>query len=153
MSSSPDLQSSSSAAHEAANPSYRPYHPRWYRKPYPILWWLEKLAYKKFMLRELTSLAVAYAAVLLMVQISALSRGAAAYERFETVLRSPLALLFHTIVLLLLLFHSITWLNLAPKALVVRLGRRRIPNRAVLAGHYFGWLAATVLLFFFLVGS
>ena len=49
------------------------------------------------------------------------------------------------VMLALLLFHSVTWFNLAPKALVVRLGRRRIPDALVLSGHYAAWLAATAL--------
>ncbi len=128
-----------------ANPKYELYHPKWYRKNYPIFWWLEKLAYGKFITRELTSLAVGYAAVLLMLQVWVLSKGQATYERFLDSLTSTPVLIFHGVVLVFLLFHSVTWFNLAPKALVLRLGRRRIPDVIVLAGHYAAWLGATAL--------
>ena len=59
---------------EGANSSYRLYHPKWYRERYPIFWWLQKFAYGKFIVRELTSLAVGYAAVLLMKMTLAASR-------------------------------------------------------------------------------
>ena len=49
------------ATRRAGNPRYEPYHPKWYRKRVPIFWWLENLAYVKFITRELTSLAVGYA--------------------------------------------------------------------------------------------
>ena len=49
-----------------------------------------------------------------------LSRGPDAHGRFRELLESPAVLIFHGIVFIFLLFHSITWLNLAPKALVVR---------------------------------
>ena len=127
------------------NPKYELYHPKWYRKRYPIFWWLERLAYGKFITRELTSLAVGYAAVLLMLQVWVLSRGPATYERFQGFLGSTPVLIFHGVVLLFLLFHSVTWFNLAPKALVLRLGRRRVPDAIVLAGHYAAWLVATAL--------
>ncbi len=127
------------------NPKYELYHPKWYREDYPIFWWLENLAYGKFITRELTSMAVGYAAVLLMLQVWVLSKGQATYERFLDFLDSTPVLIFHGVVLVFLLFHSVTWFNLAPKALVLRLGRRRIPNAIVLAGHYAAWLVATAL--------
>lgn len=131
------------------NPDYKLYHPRWYRTRMPIFWWLGKLSYTKFIIRELTSLAVGYAAILLLVQIWALSRGH--YDRFESWLQTPFVLIVHGLVLLVLLFHSITWLNLAPSALVLRIGGRRIPDRAVLIAHYLGWIAASGLVYWYLV--
>ena len=120
-----DVRPSGLSERAAANAKYQPYHPKWYRKRYPIFWWLGRFAYGKFIARELTSLAVGYAAVLLL----------------------------HGFILCALLFHSITWLNLAPRALVLRLGRTRIPDAAVLAGHYAAWLGATALVVWYLVAS
>jgi fumarate reductase subunit C len=134
------------------NPKYELHHPKWYRKRLPIFWWLERFSYAKFITRELTSLAVGYTAMLLIAQVWFLSSGEQAYERFLSVLRSPAVLIFHGIVLLFLLFHSITWLNLAPKALVLRVGSKRLPDVAVLAGHYAAWLGATALLVWLVVG-
>ncbi len=139
--------------HGASNPKYERYHPKWYRKRYPIFWWLEKHAYRKFIARELTSVAVGYVAVMLILQVWVLARGEQAYERFVQFLRSPAVLVFHGVVLLFLLFHSVTWLNLAPKALVLRVGRKRVPDAGVLVGHYAAWLIATALLVWFLVAS
>lgn len=136
----------------ASNPGYRLYHPRWHRVRMPIFWWLKKASYSKFITRELTSLAVAYAAVLLLAQVWILSAGQEAHERFQAILRSGPVLVLHGLILLSLLFHTITWLNLAPRALVVRLGRLRIPDALVLAGHYGAWLAATALVAWYLLG-
>ena len=127
------------------NPKYQLYHPKWYRKDYPIFWWLEKLAYGKFIVREMTSLAVGYAAVFFMFQLWVLSQGQETYQHFLRHLTSTPVMIFHGVVLAFLLFHSVTWFNLAPKALVVRLGRWRIPDALVLSGHYAAWLAATAL--------
>jgi fumarate reductase subunit C len=134
------------------NSEYKLYHPKWHRMRMPIFWWLGKLSYTKFIARELTSLAVGYAAIMLLVQVWVLSRGRDAYERFIGWLQSPLALSLHTLVLLVLLFHTITWLNLAPKALVVRVGGRRMPEEAILFAHYVGWVAATLLVIWYLLG-
>lgn len=126
-------------------PAYELYRPRWYRRRMPIFWWLRKPAYVWFICRELTSLAVAYAALLLLVAVAALGRGEAAWEGLLERLASPYAVAGHAALLAALLFHTLTWLHLAPKAMVVRLGRRRLPDAAVLVGHYLGWAAASAL--------
>lgn len=131
------------------NPEYKLYHPKWYRERMPIFWWLEKLSYVKFIVRELTSLAVGYAAVLLTVQVWMAGRGEEA--RFTRFLQSPPVLIFHTLVFAALLFHSVTWLNLAPKAMVVRIGHRQVPPPIVLIAHYLAWLAASALLIWFFI--
>ena len=134
------------------NPKYDLYHPKSYRKRFPIFWWLGRFSYVKFITRELTSVAVAYAAILLITQVWFLSGGEQEYERFVSFLQAPAVLVFHGVVLLALLFHSVTWLNLAPKALVVHVGGKRLPDLAVLAGHYAAWLGATALLVWLVVG-
>ena len=135
------------------NPKYELYHPKWYRRRYPIFWWLGRPAYVKFITRELTCLAVGYAAVLLILQVWVLSRGEQAYERFLDFLQAPAVLVFHGLVLLSLLFHSVTWLLAAPKALVLRVRGKRLPDVAVLVAHYGAWLATTALVFWLLVKS
>lgn len=132
---------------EAVNPEYRLHHPKWHRRKIPIFWWLKKPSYMKFILRELTSLAVVYAVVLLLVQVVAVSRGEEAYARFLAFLELPGVVVLHASILLGLLFHTVTWLNLAPRALVLRLRGRRIPDRVILLAHYLGWLAVSALIF------
>ena len=127
------------------NPAYRRHHPKWHRARMPIFWWLRKATYFRFIARELTSVFVAYAAVLLLVQLRAVAAGPEALARFTAWLRLPPVAALHVVVLLALLFHTVTWLHLAPRAMVVRLGGRRVPDVAVLLGHYGAWLAASGL--------
>jgi len=37
-------------------------------------------------------------------------------------------------------FHAITWFNLAPSAMPVRLGGRRVPDAMVAAPSYVAWI-------------
>ena len=129
------------------NPEYRLHHPKWHRRKVPIFWWLKKWSYMKFILRELTSLAVLYAAVLLLVQVVAVSRGEEAYANFLAFLERPGVIAANISIILGLLFHTVTWLNLAPRALVLRLAGRRVPDRVILLAHYFGWLGVSALIF------
>ena len=70
----------------AARPLH-PYHPKWYRKRVSVWWWLESGSYTGFVLRELSAVAVAFFALVLIAQIRALARGPEAYARFTATLR------------------------------------------------------------------
>ena len=129
------------------NPEYRLHHPKWHRRKMPIFWWLKKWSYMKFILREMTSLAVVYAAVLLLLQVVAVARGEEAYANFLAFLARPGVVAANILITLGLLFHTVTWLNLAPRALVLRLAGRRVPDRVILLAHYLGWLAVSALIF------
>jgi fumarate reductase subunit C len=119
----------------------------------PIFWWLGKAAYVRFIVRELTSLAVAYASLFLLTLVLALGRGSAAYDALIAWCSRPWVIAFHGLVLLALLFHTVTWLGLAPKALVVRLGGRRVPDGGVVAAHYLAWAVASALVVYLLWGG
>lgn len=124
-----------------------------YRRRMPIFWWLRKAAYTKFIVRELTSLAVAYSAMLLLVFAGAAARGPEAFDAVGAWLGRPWVVAVNLLALLALLFHSVTWLNLAPKALVLKVGRRRLSDRAVIAAHYLAWIVASALVVWGLVGA
>jgi fumarate reductase subunit C len=130
----------------STNPEYTPFHPRWHRERIPIFWWVRNRRYMAFIARELTSVLVLYSGVLLVATLVAAAHGAEAFEAFLGWLARPWAIALHTFVLAGLLFHTITWLNLAPRALVLRVGGRRVPPRLVLAGHYAAWIGLSTLL-------
>jgi fumarate reductase subunit C len=51
--------------------------------------------------------------------------------------------LVNVVAFIFLLLHAVTWLNLAPRAIVPHIRGRRVPARAVLAGHYAAWLVVS----------
>ncbi|MFQ5678272.1 MAG: fumarate reductase subunit C [Gemmatimonadota bacterium] len=138
---------------EPLNPGYTKYHPRWHRRRVPIFWWLGKPSYTWFIARELTSLSVAYAAIVLLLQIWSLTRGPEAYDEFSSWLRNGLVVAWHSVVLLALLLHSTTWFSLAPKALALRFAGRRLPGILVLLMHYAAWLVASGFVAWLLLGG
>jgi succinate dehydrogenase subunit C len=128
----------------SVDPHYTLYHPRWYRRRVSVWWWLQKRAYTTFVLRELTSVFVAYFALLVLWQLRALGQGPEAYGAFLARLKTPPFLVLDAIAFLFVLFHAITWLNLTPKAMVVRLRGTRVPDWAILGANYAAWLVLSV---------
>ena len=95
--------------------AYTEYHPRWYRKDVSTWWWLGRWPYLKFILREISSVFVAWSVVVLLLQLRSLSRGPQAYADFEKWLRNPLILLLNLITLFFVVFHAVTWFNRAQR--------------------------------------
>jgi fumarate reductase subunit C len=118
-----------------------------------VWWWLQSTSYTGFVLRELTSLFVALFALVVLGQLQALGQGPAAYDAFLARLRSPAFLALNALAFLFVLFHSITWFNLAPKAMVVRLGSKRLPDLVVSGLNYGAWLFLSAAVAFFLLRS
>jgi fumarate reductase subunit C len=127
-----------------AEPHYTPYHPKWFRRRVSVWWWLQKASYTKFVLRELTSVFVAGFALILLWQLRALVQGPQAYAYFLARLRTPLFLALHGIAFAFVLFHAITWFNLAPTAMVVRLRGKRVPDWIVAGLNYLACLVLSV---------
>src|SRR5689334_22007120 len=116
------------------------YLPKSYRRRVSTYWWLARWPYLKFILRESSSVFVAWTVVMTLLGIHALKRGSAEYEEFEHWLRSPFVLALNVISLFFLIFHAVTWFNLAPKAMALRLRGKRLPDLAVATPNYIVWL-------------
>ena len=131
---------------KAAAVAYAEYHPRWYRKPVSAYWWLARWSSFKFMLREISSVFVAFFVVMTLLQIRALGRGPEAYANFQGGLQSPVLLALHVLSFFFVLFHTITWFNLTPRAMQVRIGGKRIPDFFVAAPNYVAWIVISGVL-------
>ena len=131
--------------------AYRQYHPKWYRTRVPTLWWSRKWPYLKFMLRELSSVFVAFYVVILLLQLHALRGGPATYLEFQHWLTNPLLVVLNGISFLFVLFHAVTWFNLTPKAMAVRWRGKRLPDLLVAAPNYVAWLAISGLVILLLM--
>ena len=116
-----------------------------------VWWWLKKRSYALFVLREISSVFVALFAALTLLQVRALAAGPAAHARLQAWLRTPPVLALNFVALVFVLYHSFTWFNLAPKALVARVGGRRLPDAAVAGANYAAWLVASAAVAYFLL--
>lgn len=135
-------------AHDFENtktaPSYTPFHPRWYRAHVSVYWWLGEWHYLKFILRELSSVFVAVCVIETLMLIRALGDGPEAYAHFLQSMQNPLVLVLNIISFFFVVFHTITWFNLAPSAIAVRLGGKRLPDLLVAAPSYVAWVVVSI---------
>ena len=117
-----------------------------YIRPMPATWWLKRPAYLKFMVRELSSVFIAgYCVFLLVVLYRAKPAGAVSFRAFYESLSHPISIGLHLVALFFALFHTITFFNLTPRALVVRRGEERVPDLVIAGVHYAAWVLVSVL--------
>jgi fumarate reductase subunit C len=116
-------------------------------------WWLSRWSYLTFILRELSSIFVAWFVVYLLLLVHAVGHGDTRYQQFLRWSRSPVVLLLNLVSLGFVVFHSVTWFNLAPKAMVMHLRGERVPAIWITASNYMAWALASALVAWLLLGG
>lgn len=109
-----------------------------YRRPVPVLWWIRKPSYLLFVMRELSSIFIAWLVLYLLLFVRAVARGEAAYEAFLDGASSPWLVALNLVAFAFVLLHTVTWFALTPQAMVVALRGRRVPPTAIIGAQYAG---------------
>ena len=109
-----------------------------YRPTVPVLWWTRKLSYFVFVMRELSSLFIAWLVLYLLLFVRAVGRGETAYADFLDWATSPWLVVLNVVALAFLVLHTITWFSLTPQAMVLAVGGRRVPPAAIIGAQYVG---------------
>jgi len=126
--------------------------PRPYKPPMSVFWWVHRRSYLLFVLRELTSVFIAWSVIFLLLMIRAVGKGDAEYRQFLNWAGEPWLLAINAITLVFVVFHTLTWFNLAPHAMVVRLRGQRVPQSWIAAAHYAGWVLISGLVAWLVFG-
>jgi fumarate reductase subunit C len=133
---------------------------RLYRQPVPRLWWLRRRSYLLFVLRELSSLFVAWFVAYLLVLVYATGRGESSYERFMDWAANPFVIAVNVVALAFVVLHAVTFFQAAPQTTVVRLrGRlvpaglrgRRVPAVALAAPIFGAWVVVSAFVIWLVV--
>jgi fumarate reductase subunit C len=134
-------------------PTYTDYHPRWHRPRVSTYWWLERRTYLAFILRELSSVFVAWFVVFLLLLVNAVSHGNEQYRRFLDFAATPWVVLLNLVAFLFVVYHAVTWFNLASQAMVLRLGGRRLPGSWIAASNFAAWALVSAFVAWLVVGA
>ena len=108
------------------------------RRPMSTWWWLRKRTYFVFVMRELSSLFVAWYVLFLLLFVRAVDRGDAAYADFLDWAGSPLIVVINVVAFAFIVLHTVTWFSLTPQAMDLRVGGRPVPGWQIIAGQYAG---------------
>jgi len=124
------------------------------RRPYvrqmsTTTWYMRNGRYKLYVMRELTSFLVAFYSFLTIFALATLSSDSAdAWNSFLSSQQSTAMVVFHGFALLYFLFYqTFPWFKLAPKAMVVQLGEKKLPDLFIIVGHYVAWVVASAIIF------
>jgi fumarate reductase subunit C len=108
-------------------------------------------SYLKFILREISSVFVAWFVAELLLGLTALSSAPRDYADFQGFLRNPAVVATNVVSLFFVTFHALTWFNLAPKAMAVRFGGKRVPDLWIAGPNYIAWAVISAIVAWVLV--
>ena len=134
-----------------SSPFYSEHHPRWLRQRLSTYWWLGKWPYVKFILREISSVFVAWFVIYLLLLVRAVSRGDTAYRSFLDFSAHPVVLAVNVVAFFFITFHALTWFAVAPQAIVAHMGTKKVPPILIAASHYGAWVVLSAVIFWFLL--
>ncbi len=111
-------------------------------------WYLRIGRYKVYMLREMTCLLVGLYAFLTIFALAALAAGPDQWNHFLASQQNPAMIAFHAIALLyFLVYQTFAWFELAPKAMPIQLGEKKLPGSIIVIGHYVAWAVLSAVIF------
>jgi fumarate reductase subunit C len=123
-----------------------------YQRPVHLFWWLERRSYLLFVLREVSSVFVAWSVVYLLLLIKAVSDGEPSYEQFLDRSGHWWVVAINVIAMLFVLLHVVTWFGLAPRAMVIKVHGTRLPPRQIVAIHYLLWIVLSAIVAWVVLG-
>ena len=80
-------------------------------------WWRRNPYFVRYMVREVTAVAVLVYAIVLTVGVVRLAQGEAAWNGWLQALRSPWSLLLHAVLLVSMFVHAKSWFEIMPKTM------------------------------------
>ena len=100
----------------------------------PARYWWARHPYRAYTLRELTGVAVAGYALVLLAGVIALARGRPAFEAWRDFLAGPWSLALHGAFLAAMAWHAWTWFRIMPKTMPrLVAGGRHLPQAWITA--------------------
>ena len=109
-------------------------------------WWRRDPFFVKYMIREVTAVAVLVYAIILMVGVVRLSQGADAFNGWLAALKTPGSILLHLVLLASMIVHAKSWFDIMPKTMpLMFMGGHRVEGSTITRTGYVVTIVATVL--------
>jgi fumarate reductase subunit C len=119
------------------------------RRPYvrPMQgWWKRDPFFVRYMVREVTAVAVAVYALVLLAGVVCLARGEAAWNGWLAAMRTPWSLLLHAVLLYAMVVHAKSWFEIMPKTMPMMFaGGKRVEAATITRTGFVATAVATVI--------
>ena len=125
---------------------------RVYRRPVSTWWWTRKLSYFVFVMREVSSVFIAWFVAYLLTLVYAVGQGDAAYQDFLDWAATPWVVVLNVLASAFLVLHVVTWFSLTPQAMDVRIRGQQAPAALVVASQYAGLVVVSVFVIWLVTG-
>lgn len=111
-------------------------------------WFMRNGRYKVYVLREMSSFLVTFYSFLTIYALKVLASDSPdQWFAFLASQQSVAMMIFHVLALLYFLFYqTFPWFKLAPKAMPVQLGEKKLPDSYIIVGHYIVWVIVTLFI-------
>lgn len=110
-------------------------------------WWRRNPYYLWYMLREASCLFITAYALVLLTGVFRLQQGKVFFDAWRESLSSPVALAFHALTLMLVLYHAWTWFKIMPRTMpFLRVAGWRVPDGLIVATGLASVLAFSALI-------
>jgi fumarate reductase subunit C len=123
------------------------------RQPYvrpmsKTTWYMRNGRYKLYVMREMTSFLVSFYSFLTIFALGVLAANSPEqWNNFLASQQSTAMIIFHALALLYFLFYqTFPWFKLAPKAMPVYMGEKKLPDSYIIVGHYVVWLVVSLFI-------
>lgn len=120
---------------------YQPTMSRW--------WWLKSPGYLRYMIREITCIAVGAWVAVAIDGLVRLGQGPEAWRAYWQALGSAPGIVFQVVALAFVVYHAVSWFALAPSTMPVWIGERQVPPGLIEVAHYLAWIAVSLAIIWF----
>ena len=111
-------------------------------------WWRRDPFFVRYMVREVTALAVLVYAIVLVVGVVRLSQGEAAFNGWLSALRSPGSIILHLVLLVSFAVHAKSWFEIMPKTMpMMFVGGQRVQGTTITRTGWIVTVLASIALF------
>ena len=110
-------------------------------------WYMRNGRYKVYMLREMTCLLVGFYSFLVIFGLAALS-SAERWNAFLASQQNAAMIAFHGFALIyFLIYQTFAWFELAPKAMPLQIGEKKLSDSYIVIAHYIVWAVLSAFIF------
>ena len=109
-------------------------------------WFFRQPRYMRYMAREVTCIFILAYTFLLICALGSLADGKDAFDAFVQALGSPLGVLFNLAVLIVTVYHSLSWFVVTPQAMPIQRGEEFVPGNIIVNAHYGAWAVVSLII-------